>query len=781
MRWVLAVTLLLGGCLSSTDELLEQGEPVPDVVQGEPEDAGLDAPDVASSPDVGDVTEAQDVADVQASADVPDVQEAPDVTDAGSGGDAPDGDDAGDTADIVEPPFDPMLCDAGDEAWVKRTVQALLGRKPRGMREVRALVAMVQASDRATVARGLMASQDFEDRWATWLMDELRVNRVGSKAHGACYGPPLRPDDAGEVAAWIRDNAPLKPQLDLDFNMTDVLRSSLRLDDLSPLYRAHLFALMSKPIEGANVADLEMDLTRRQDFGEVFEATYMDRGIVCSGCHNSEWSVTDDPDPKKDRFWPIPGKFEAAIYGQSTGGKELAFYSAFRHLGIVKEAGGARPWHMSPSCGYFNTPNAIEDDPAGWETTFIAPLGKKASIWAVEEALHTGAASIAEGGLQVDPDTLDVAGPDAFAYLVAAHVSNRAWRAVHGTPLVLVHHFPRNEAQRTILMELTDRFVSHGWSLRALLEAVVTHPLANQLAPEAGCGDSPYLLPAVFDPWVISEEDPALWLNGPGDMVHRAGARMLLSMAADALGWPAPLAFPTGGEEQFQKAVGVFVKDGEPGFDGVDFQGMLTWENRYGACETQVVSGGDAGSCVGSCGTKAPAGCWCESFCVGYGDCCGDYDDVCVKGHVPPMVAQPDWIDALAEAVAAHDAALPQDPTTLRRVVTALSDRLLTAPDLSPEQEAVLAALYEVGSLDAAALGVKDWVLRTRGVCGALLQTPQFWLVGIAPPDQVGEPALVVDGATFQQACEQWAPLVFGVDGATCSADGLTLTPAEVP
>ena len=54
--------------------------------------------------------------------------------------------------------------------------------------------------------------------------------------------------------------------------MTEVLFSSLDLDDVSPLYRAHLFAMMSKPITGANIGALEMDLTRRQDFGEFLRA-----------------------------------------------------------------------------------------------------------------------------------------------------------------------------------------------------------------------------------------------------------------------------------------------------------------------------------------------------------------------------------------------------------------------------------------------------------------------------------------------------------------------------
>ena len=35
-------------------------------------------------------------------------------------------------------------------------------------------------------------------------------------------------------------------------------------------------------------------------------------------------------------------------------------------------------------------------------------------------------------------------------------------------------------------------------------------------------------------------------------------------------------------------------------------------------------------SCVGTCGGQALDGCWCDSLCVGFGDCCSDYATTCV-------------------------------------------------------------------------------------------------------------------------------------------------------
>jgi len=39
----------------------------------------------------------------------------------------------------------------------------------------------------------------------------------------------------------------------------------------------------------------------------------------------------------------------------------------------------------------------------------------------------------------------------------------------------------------------------------------------------------------------------------------------------------------------------------------------------------------DSGSCEGNCGEKSDAGCWCDDQCSKYGDCCGDYEQVCVN------------------------------------------------------------------------------------------------------------------------------------------------------
>lgn len=39
--------------------------------------------------------------------------------------------------------------------------------------------------------------------------------------------------------------------------------------------------------------------------------------------------------------------------------------------------------------------------------------------------------------------------------------------------------------------------------------------------------------------------------------------------------------------------------------------------------------GGGPNSCSGNCGTQAPGGCWCDSYCSYYGDCCSDKFAIC--------------------------------------------------------------------------------------------------------------------------------------------------------
>ncbi len=53
----------------------------------------------------------------------------------------------------------------------------------------------------------------------------------------------------------------------------------------------------------------------------------------------------------------------------------------------------------------------------------------------------------------------------------------------------------------------------------------------------------------------------------------------------------------------------------------------------FGDCcsdfQAQCQAPPDPNSCVGNCGKRAPGGCWCDSQCASFGDCCSDKTQVC--------------------------------------------------------------------------------------------------------------------------------------------------------
>src|SRR5690606_23320563 len=115
-------------------------------------------------------------------------------------------------------------------------------------------------------------------------------------------------------------------------------------------------------------------------------------------------------------------------------------------------------------------------------------------------------------GVTNDPDR-------AFATLVALSIVEKVWIETMGTPLTIAHHFPRTVEQRDLLELLTDRFVRARFSLQSLLLDIVSQPVFNLLPPSAGCSETPYALPRVFDPWTDAEQDPAKRGNSPADAV----------------------------------------------------------------------------------------------------------------------------------------------------------------------------------------------------------------------------------------------------------------------
>jgi hypothetical protein len=613
-------------------------------------------------------------------------------------------------------------CDGGDVAFVKAATLATLGRRPTSQDEVHARTAELSgaaASDpaaaRARLVRTLATDPEFVERWSEVLMDHLRVQRSDLQTQIDCYGGLRRAPDDGALARYVRDHDPRDPgDGGGEFNARDLLRSAIVLDDLSPALRGHLFALMRVPMRTCNLpAGATAELSRRKDFGNWFDTAFLNRDMSCLRCHNSEASVTYSDDPAKNRHWPLPGRFEEALYGSSAMGDAVRAHAVFRYDGLrncpsgdacvyVRKGPGQRPWGWSAEdCGELY-PDDLGVDPAMIEARFGSITGA-ATVYDLEASLARGVAALAAHGLVMDAQGRLADADAAFAYLVAASLVESVWREVIGTPLTIANHFPRNQAARDLLKTLTDRFVSSHFSLRELLVAIALTPYFDPSAPAAGCGAAPYTLAAVYDPWTISEEDPELRHNSPADGVQPLSARTLLRASYAALGQtPDLFMFYPGGpfspdaltpEQQrdlgFLRGVGAFLNNGETGFRGLDFQARLLWEERFGGC--------------------------------------------------PNRDGTPDYIDGLLARARASDA-------TVRDVVLALKDRLLSEPRIDEDggadgEAALLVRLYGA-ALEAPAASVPELEARVRRHCGVLLASPQFVLGGLPEPEALATPVL---------------------------------------
>lgn len=637
-----------------------------------------------------------------------------------------------------------LLCDAGDEAFVRDAVATMWGRFPVSIREVEVLVQVVEQTGRANLIRRMARSPEYRARWGSFLKDALGVARIGMPAKPACTGDPLMtgPVD-GALASHVRDTAPGGAAFPTEWNLADLVQSALALDDISPVYRAALFthqaSALLPPKEGdGNLIGEEAALRKRRS--AAFQRSYLHRSLVCIGCHNALTATTDSPDPKLDRHWPLDGFVELALFGDHTGRPAPDLEAFFRTGGVVSVdtveqdglpmyvmGDGIAPWGVSFDCGRYLDPSTLEPDPFEMSGWFIAPH-PTASVWDLEAHLQAGFEGLRKDGLNIADDQT-VSGDEAFAQLVTLNIADQVWAELTGNRLTVVNSFPRNRLQRDVLKELTAAFVGGGFSLVELLVAVMTHPLYNQAAPVACEGPaSAYHLPPVFDPWTVDYDDTTVRGNSVGDTIRRRPPRVLLRAVTSAMGWEMPQEYfigvdqgfklPEGGE--LQRDIGVFLKDSEMGFRGTDLRGSLAWEDAYGGCA------------------------------------------------LPPAATGDFITELLSSSQAEH---------TLEDALSALKDRLMTDPDVTDPTERQLLEALAGAPLTTKLLGDADAEARLRKVCGAWLQSPQVLLTGISPAPRLGSTvAIVVEGTSAAALCATVAAL-FEDGEATC--DGATLTVAK--
>ncbi|HCP47913.1 MAG TPA: hypothetical protein DIU15_17875, partial [Deltaproteobacteria bacterium] len=476
--------------------------------------------------------------------------------------------------------------------------------------------------------------------------------------------------------------------------------------------------------------------------------------------------------------WQVPGYFEKALYGSSVGRPIQDLAAFFRIEGVLAmryypqgvyrpglhwgHGDGFNPWGMSGRCGEFILPADIEPDPQEWAGYFVEAVEDRPSIWHLEELLRTGFDVLRQEGMAgVDEEQLE--GDLALAWMVGMRVAEGAWLEMTGRALTTPHFFPRNHYQRDLLVHLTEAFVLNGYSLKALLEAIVLHPYFNAGQPDQCEGlDTAYYLSPVFDPWVIDHDIPELRLNTPGDAVNRIPPRVLMDSAVQAMDWPdfdreveaiwvnpaldpghdhdedgnpidedgnlleepSPInedGFPLSPTYAFELGIGIFLLDSSTGFRSNNLSESLTWEESLGGC---------------------------------------------VDPFSPGKGSSDDWLDTLI-------AQAPED-LPLEDLVVALKDRLLAKPTIATGDERSLMESLLGYPLSTPVGTLENPEAPLRKVCAALLSSPDFQLAGAPGQDLVGtSPSFVPEGSSSRALCLELLDTMFETDEASCDESGV--------
>lgn len=660
---------------------------------------------------------------------------------------------------------EPDADDNGDASWAQQAIPELLGRKIRGWEETDVLTQAVELLGRSDVSQAMMAHDEFRVYWSEVLMDDVQIQRPGAysgsrKAETDCWLEPMAEADGGDLARWIRKHNPngsvatgpwgpgSKPD---SFNMVDVVRSSIELDDLGPVYLTNLIPFIMS--EGYNN-------NAEERLGTEFDEVYLGRNQSCMGCHNEAYSLSDNhPVAWKKTFQPFP-EFEAKVLGDAGFGTEATLAATHAVFQPAIRDGVLYPWDLDPSCvqgrdnrgemtdGLKPFLSSGEGDPA----TLASIVGTGKHILDVEEALRNGIRSLSGTTLNSfvgDGSDTDLTPDEGLAYMLALNIANNVWEEVMGERLTVVHGYSRNAEQRDMLRFLTeDQLLAEGWSLKSMLEAILTSDWFNRAAPYAAneaVNASPYHLPMLLDPWLAQPPgeatEPIEEFNGQGRVVHRYAPRSLVRSAFSAMGHstlPPHFVSASGSERDFAINLGQYMNDSRPGTRSVDFQGIMAWSERYGTCSA-------------------------------------------------PAFGESDWIDRLVSAASTWDAEHPAEaPLTLEDVVLTMKDWLIAEATLDQEfddnmETEALEAIFGFDlETEIGAVGSVPLEEGARQYCGSLISSPHFMLAGIRPAELGSGSRLRVcnpgQPCTWEETCEAWLPLLEEASGENLQCSPLSQT-----
>lgn len=319
-----------------------------------------------------------------------------------------------------KPPAD----DGGHATFAKEAIVVLLGRKPRGVDEIESVADIAQLLGRDVAVQMMMKDTEFVDHWTDVIIDLLEIQRqrdggISVAQDSDCWGDPTVGTPDASLAEWVRDHGPTASGAPTGWNMKDLVRSAILLDDLSPIYRVNLFTTSMRRAGNAE---------RRAEMTNYLLRVYLNRDTGCLGCHNPEKSTSNKVDSGGNitwrRLWNIPGHPEKALFGNylDGGGVYNAILPIMR-ADVRKPAGsgfGILPWGMSTECALDSAEDRPENDgtadfpdplftgfqqiPAGAADNTNASFGNldggsngKVSLWELEQALHGGIFDLKDG------------------------------------------------------------------------------------------------------------------------------------------------------------------------------------------------------------------------------------------------------------------------------------------------------------------------------------------------------------------------------------------------
>ena len=319
--------------------------------------------------------------------------------------------------------------DEGHASFAREAIPVLLGRRPHGVDEVEAVADIAQLLGRKTAVKMMMKDTEYVDHWADVIVDMLEMQRqreggIGVAQDSTCWGEPTRENPDPVIAEWVRDHGPKDAGAPTPvWNMSDLLRSAILIDDLSPVYRANLFTTSMRRAGNNSLSSTEAERLKTELTNYLLRV-YLNRDTGCLGCHNPEKSTSNKIDPGTGdilwrRLWSIPGHPEKALFDNYLDGT-----AAFARItpimrGDVRRTDGAgfgiRPWGMSEDCakdtgsdnpsnsgtltheGFQNVPAAASDNPTAGFGSLDGGLNGKVSLWELEQSLHGGIFNLKDG------------------------------------------------------------------------------------------------------------------------------------------------------------------------------------------------------------------------------------------------------------------------------------------------------------------------------------------------------------------------------------------------